>query len=285
MDNLLADRPEVSVVIPISHDAKTLRRMLENVKRMFLFAEVIVVCPAWTRISVPQACSPWVHMISSDSFQTYDQARSLGAYHARGEVILFLDERVVVAPALLKKYVTAIQSGADIAVAESSPPRANKKLTARRNAYRLLNHLLGLVELGAGTMSQVPYACNQRALEIIGYEGVCTPPIGIARAVKNKLVIVKVSPVPAIQWFRAPGATMKKGKWQVLHDHAKAIMSILHEIGRRGGLPDGERYRSLLKVPGRLHLRAVFYQQPYEGKGGKWGGKRKKKQAHVRKKK
>lgn len=283
-DNLLADRPEVSVVIPVSDDAKTLRLMLENVNRMVFSVEVIVVCPTWTRISVPQAYSSWVHVMPSDSFQTYDQGRSLGAYNARGEVVLFLDERVIVAPALLKKYVTAIKNGADIAVTESAPSRSNKRLASPRNGYRLLNHLLGLVELGACTMSNVPYACNQRALEIIGFEGLCTPPIGWVRAVKEKLTIVKVSPVPAIQWVRASGATMKKSRRQILHDHAKAIRTILYAIGSRGGLPDGERYRSLLSVPGQLHLRSVFYQQPNESKGGKWGGKRKKKQAHVRKK-
>ncbi|MDF2680089.1 MAG: hypothetical protein K0R47_1279 [Brevibacillus sp.] len=284
MDNLLADRPEVSVVIPVSDDAKTLRRMLENINRMTFSVEVIVVSPSLTRVSIPQAYSSWVHVIPSDSFQTYDQGRSLGAHNARGEVILFLDERVIVAPELLRKYVMAIKNGADIAVTESAPSRSNNKLAAPRNGYRLLNHLLGLVDLGAGTMSKVPYACNQRALEIMGYEGLCTPPIGWVKAVKEKLTIVKVSPVPAIQWFSASGAIMKKGKRQVLHDHAKAIRTILDAIGRRGGLPDGERYRNLLKVPGQLHLRSVFYQQPNEGKGGKRGGKRKKKQANVRKK-
>ncbi|MED4781167.1 glycosyltransferase [Brevibacillus choshinensis] len=284
MDNLLDDRPEVSVVIPVSDDAKTLRQMLENVNRMAFSAEVFVVCPTWTRISVPQAYSSRVHVIPSDSFHTYDQGRSLGSYNARGEVVLFLDERVIVAPALLKKYVTAIKNGADIAVTESAPFRPNNKLAAPRQAYRLLNHLLGLVDLGDSTMSKVPYACNQRALEIIGYEGLCTPPVGWVRAVKEKLAIVKISPEPAIQWWNASRDTMKKSKSQVLHDHTKAIRTILDDIGRRGGLPDGERYRSLLKVPGRLHLRSVFYQQPNESKRGKWGGKRKKKQTNVRKK-
>ncbi|QRG70347.1 glycosyltransferase family 2 protein [Brevibacillus choshinensis] len=285
MDNFLVERPEVSVVIPLNEDTNVLRQLLENIKQLNLTAEVIVVCPASARISVPQAHSSWVHVIPTDSSQTYDDSRAQGAYHAKGDVVLFLDERAIVAPALLKKYVTDIQNGADIVLTGAEPVRANKRLNPPRNAYRLLNHLLGLHELGSSTMSKIPYACNRKALEILGHDGLRTPPLGLVRAVEAKLKIVKVSPLPAIAWSRDLQGIGKKGTRQILQDHAIAIQSILQVVGKRGGLPDGERYRGLLKVPGQLHLRSAFYPQPKDDRGGKWGAKQKKKRTHVRKKK
>lgn len=284
MDNLLADRPEVSVIIPVNEDAGVLRRQLANINRMNLTAEVIVVSSARARISVPLVFASWVHVIPTDSYQTYDHGRALGAYHAKGDTVLFLDERAVVSPDLLRKFVMAIQNGADVALTEAAPIRANHKLTPPRNAFRLLNHLLGLSVLGASTLSKIPYAFNRRALEIIGHDGLCNPPLGMVKAVQAKLQIVAVSPVPAIQWCNDSAGISKKGTRDILRDHAIAIQSILQSTGSRGGLPDGERYRSLLKVPGQLHLRSAFYPQPTDQIGGKWGAKQKKKRTNARKK-
>jgi len=285
MDNFAGERPEVSVVIPVSGDTRELRQMLTNVWKWSASTEVIVVCPVRAHITVPRDLASRVRLIEHTTICSYDEGRAVGAFHARGNLILFADERAVLTPLLMQKYVEALQNGADVAVTVSPPSAAPKrKLAAPQSAYHLLNHLLGHARLAAGTMSRIPYACTRQALTVLGHEVLSTPPIAYVKATWEKFKVAEVTPLPAIQWAQSPRSSLSKSTRQILREHAHAIELLMQLIGKRGGLPDGERYRDLLLVPGQLHLRSVFFQPPSEGTGGKRGGKRKKKQARVRKK-
>lgn len=285
MDSFSTERPELSVVIPLSGDGKGLQLMLDHLNHLTQSVEVILICPLMPRFSAPQTHAPWVRIVADERFHTYDEGRAIGARHAKGEFVLFLDERVVIPPLLLKAYMTALKNGADVVVTMAGTSGANRRNGVLRNAYRLLNHFLGRADLGAGTMSRVPYGCSRKALGVLGCESLATPPAAFVKAVLEKLVVVGVEPKPALQWEKGAAYPLKKGKHRILRDHAVAIQLLLQRLGKRGGLPDGDRYRSLLHVPGTLHLRSVYYQPPREDRGGSRDGKRKKKSAKSRRKK
>lgn len=287
MDKVVVDRPEVSVVYVASDDTRTLRRMLTNVKELATSLEVIVVSPKCVDTSYLGDESSWIDKIVSPSIYSYDEGRALGARHARGETVLFLDERVDFSLPLWQQYVDAVRNGADVAVTvrtQTSTSAKKKKPLPTRYAYRLLNHLLGHTELGTGTLSRIPFACSRKALKALGHECLRTPPIAYVKAAWQKLVVVGVHPDSAIKWTDDTRISMVKSTRQLLREHAYAIQLLVNLIGPRGGMPDGDRYRDLLHIPGELHLRSVFYPQPREDKGGVWGGKRKKKQTGSHKK-
>lgn len=285
MDNLVGDCPEVSVVIPLSGDTRALRHMLASVRQLSADVEAILVCPTGTHIMATLEDEPWVRVVETAPFRSYDEGRAVGAHHVRGKFLLFADESVLLSPLQMQRYVRALQSGADLAV--TVPPAsgaAAKQVQGRQSAYRLLNHLLGHAALGAGTMSRIPYACTLSALSVIGCEALATPPLAFVKAAWNKLPITAVTAQPAIQQgVRARSSLIKRTR-HILREHAQAMQWLMQSVGKRGGLPDGGRYRDLLLVSGQLHLRSVFDQQPSEGTGGKRGGKRKKKQTRLRKK-
>jgi len=283
MDSLDYEHPEVSVIIPASDDSPFLRRLIQTAGKLTPFTEVIVVCPGLTTLTPKKALGAGVKVVYTGAAITYDEGRAIGAAHARGDILLFLDERVVASHALLKKYVTAATNGPDIVITNFSADPPNRKQPAHRTAARLLNHLLGKPELGTGSMSFVPYAIKKSAMEQIGHHALCNPPLALAYAVKLELSTTSILPVPALQWSTGTVPGMKKRTPAILQDHAEAIRFLTHEKGTRGGLPDGDRYRILLQAPGLLHLRSVFYQEPNEREGDGWGAKRKAKRSNHKK--
>ncbi|MFD2371582.1 glycosyltransferase family 2 protein [Brevibacillus sp. GCM10020057] len=285
MDNLVGDCPEVSVVIPVSGDTWTLRQMLANIRQLSAAVEAVLVCPTGVRMAVQPEVEAWVRLLETAPFRSYDEARAVGARHARGKILLFTDETVLLSTQWMQKYLAALQDGAALAVTVlPTSEAAQKKLQGRQSAYRLLNHLLGHAELGEGTMSRVPYACTRSALSVLGWETLMTPPLAFAKAAWKKLPIAGVTAQPAIQRNLRARSSLVKRTRHILREHAQAMQWLIQAIGERGGLSDGERHRALLLVPGHLHLRSVYYQQPREDTGGKRGGKRKKKQTGYGKK-
>lgn len=283
MDSLVYEHPEVSVIIPASDDSPFLRKLIETAGRLTPFTEVIVVCPGQTAQLPRKTLGAGVKVVHTGVAITYDEGRAIGAAHASGDILLFLDERVVVSQSLLKKYVLAAINGSDIVITSYSAHPPNRKEPAHRTAARLLNHLLGKPELGTGSMSFVPYAIKRSAMEQIGHHALCNPPLALAYAVKLELSTTSILPVPVLQWNTGAVPAMKKGTHAILQDHAEAIRFLMHEKGTRGGLPDGDRYRILLQAPGLLHLRSVFYQEPSEREGDGWGAKRKAKRSNHKK--
>ncbi|MGG1661010.1 glycosyltransferase family 2 protein [Brevibacillus sp. NRS-1366] len=283
MDSLDYDHPEVSVIIPASDDSLFIRRLIQSARKITPSTEVIVVCPGLTPHTPRKAHAAGVKIIHTGVPFTYDEGRAIGATHASGEILLFLDERVVASPELLKKYVTTAKNGWDVVITSYSATSPSRKRQAQRTAARLLNHILAKAELGAGSMCTVPYAIKRGAIEQIGHNTLCNPPLALAYAVKLNLSITSILPVPVLRWNVGTVPSMKKRTRVILQDHAEAIRFLMHEKGTRGGLPDGDRYRILLQAPGLLHLRSVFYQEPNEREGDGWGAKRKTKRSNHKK--
>jgi len=283
MDSLDYEHPEVSVIIPASDDSPFLRRLIQTAGKLTPFTEVIVVCPGPFSLTSRKALGAGIKVVHTGAAITYDEGRAIGAAHASGDILLFLDERVIASHALLKKYVTAATNGSDIVITSYSAQPPPRKQPAHRTAARLLNHLLGKPELGTGSMSFVPYAIKRSAMAQIGHHALCNPPLALAYAVKLELSTTSILPVPVLQWNTGTVPAMKKTTHTILQDHAEAIRFLMHEKGTRGGLPDGDRYRILLQAPGLLHLRSVFYQEPNGREGDGWGAKRKAKRSNHKK--
>jgi len=89
-DNVL---PEVSVIIPSSDESSTIQRTILSVKNIQPSIEVIVVCPGLTSRTTRHAHASGAKVVHSHALITYDEARALGALHANGETILFLEEK------------------------------------------------------------------------------------------------------------------------------------------------------------------------------------------------
>lgn len=285
MDNVENERPEVSVIIPASDEGVKIPLMINLVKKLSPSIEVIVVCTGEAPITSLLAYGSGARVIHVGSLFTYDEGRAIGGYHARGDYLLFLDERLSVPLRDLKKYVNAIKQGWDVVMTSGSGPSSQDNGTPEKMAILLLNHLTGNANMGTGSMYKIPYALNRKAFEQIGYQSLAVPPIAQVKAILHNLSVKWIQPDDPLVWNQAPVQTMIKNTRQILGDHMEAITLLTQGKGSRGGLPDGERYRNILQVPGSLHLRSVYLQEPNDWKGGEGGGKYQAKRTRTRKKK
>ncbi|WP_289139859.1 glycosyltransferase [uncultured Brevibacillus sp.] len=280
LDNAL---PDVSVIIPSTDESSTIQRTILSVKNIQPTLEVIVVCPGLTSRTTRHAYASGAKVIHSSSLITYDEARALGALHAKGETILFLEEKNSASPALLNKIIDASRKGWDLVLTAYSSSPTKRKQSAQRLAARLLNHISGKTELEAASLCFVPYALNKSALKKIGNQLLCTPPLALACAVEQGLSVTTVTSLSARRGYVGKHGVMKKQTPLILREHAEAICYLMQDKGQRAGLPDGDRFRVLLQAPELLHLRSVFNQEPSEREVDGWGAKRKAKRSSPKK--
>lgn len=102
----MSDRPLVSVIIPNYNYARTLSACIEAVQRQTYPAiEIIVSDDASTDDSVAIARGLNATVLESPVNRGVSSARNLGAEHARGDVLFFVDSDVALEPDAVEKAV------------------------------------------------------------------------------------------------------------------------------------------------------------------------------------
>ncbi|MDO0914932.1 glycosyltransferase family 2 protein [Streptomyces sp. DT2A-34] len=110
MDNT-AELPLVSVIIPNYNYGRTIGMCLESVSRQtYPRLEVIVVDDCSTDDSARIAREAGVTVLSTGTNSGVAATRNVGVQHASGEVLLFLDSDVALAPDAVLKAVTRLRA-------------------------------------------------------------------------------------------------------------------------------------------------------------------------------
>ncbi|MED1918862.1 glycosyltransferase [Bacillus thuringiensis] len=285
MDNRIYDHPAVSVIIPISDNARNMKKLLSVVKRIDPHTEVILVCNG---LSSQEAMLPnlWgAQVISTGLDVDSHEARAIGCAHARGDVVLFIDERLVMPLLYLKKYVTLVKKGSDVIITTCSDRSVSRRgKRSPRSAYCLLNHLLGHKKMGSASFENIPFALSRNALEAIGSGTLCNPAVALVQASVLGLKITTIAPFASEKHPTATRAIVRKDIRTIYREHAKAIQLLTGGTKLRHADQDGQRHRDLVHSSGVLHLRSVFHLESRVKEGGGWGGKRKAKYARSHKK-
>jgi GT2 family glycosyltransferase len=109
--------PTISVVIPCYRHAEDLARCLNALARQESTAawEVIVVDSAADPAVAAAATKAGVRLVQSQERLLPGQARNLGAAHALGELLAFVDSDCVVEPGWLAAAKSALEAGARLA--------------------------------------------------------------------------------------------------------------------------------------------------------------------------
>lgn len=108
---MISDSPQVSVIIPNRNYARTLALCLRSVMaQSYAPVEVLVVDDGSTDDSVQVARSFGAGVISTGGGEGVAVGRNLGAAHAHGEVLFFLDSDVALAPDALANAVAQLRS-------------------------------------------------------------------------------------------------------------------------------------------------------------------------------
>ncbi len=134
----------VSVIIPVYNNTRDLPECLSAVKvsAKHLDSEIIVVDDASTDETPSVAATMGVHVLRLETNSGPAAARNLGAQHAIGDVLFFVDADVVLGPSALDRAARILNTRPEIAAVFGSydaRPRAQGLVSQYRN---LLHHFV-----------------------------------------------------------------------------------------------------------------------------------------------
>lgn len=241
--------PIISVIIPVYNEEKTIVKVIQEAKKISRRAEVIVVCNGTTDQTATLAKKMNVKVIEFDQRLGYDVGRALGAKHAQGRILLFIDGDIVIPASILRKFCYRVNRGYDIVLNSYSGFRNRQTIHSTSLAKRFLNRLLQRQDLKGSSLTSIPHAMSRKALNKLGgYQELGIPPKAQVKAILHNL---KITRGPLVN-------TAKKNKrrnWSpqgidvveeiILGDHLEAIHCLCELKGERGGWPDFNRKREL----------------------------------------
>lgn len=283
MDQQKEWQTHVSVIIVVEKHRRHLKRLSAAAKRIAPKTEVIFVCS-------PQAAGQVERIIGSpvtiaETASSPMEMGIIGAAQATGNILLFLEDHMLLSTSTLKQYVSSVEKGKDIVLTIYKRERSPHTI-----AHQLLNHVAGRKDLQSASLCKMPFAVSRSAWQTIG-NGMAIPPLAQAQAVVYglSLAAIRLPQHPSLSTRSRVALLPDTDADPLLRQHVDAIRLLLAHKGFRGGIEDGDRFRQLLQVPGKLHFRSVFRRDPdawwwYSRRGGGSNEKRKGKRTRSRKK-
>ncbi|MFH5182129.1 glycosyltransferase family 2 protein [Paenibacillus sp. TAB 01] len=245
---LRAPTSKVSVILPVMNERKTLAAVLREVKKLKPL-EIIVVANGSTDGSAAIASKCGAKVLTFDQPLGHDVGRSIGARHAAGEILLFLDGDMVIPAAQLRPYLRAVERGVDVALNRYNGKLSRSTVHPVVLAKHALNTVLGRPDLKGASLTTIPHAMSRQAAQTIGFEQLAVPPKAQAIAIQHRL---KVKAVHLIQVGKLnPVRRREKGADPlgnlIVGDHLEAINWYAKATNDRGLRSDLSRNRHIVR--------------------------------------
>lgn len=241
--------PKVSVIIPAMNEHKNIAKVIAYSRKIHPDTEVIVVVNGSNDGTENIARRMGAKVIVYVSPLGHDVGRSIGAYHAKGDILLFTDADIVIPTVLLIPFVKAIESGIDVALNRYTGIVKTKQVHSVVLAKHALNAVLHRSDLTGTSMTTIPHALSRKAIQTIGIEWLAVPPKALAIAVWRGLN------VQGTAYVDVGRSNPKKRKWKkvdplkalIIGDHLEAISWVIDNTNARGGFTDSIRMRDMVR--------------------------------------
>lgn len=242
-------KPLVSVIVPAMNERRTIAAVIANARKVHPETEVIVVVNGSSDGTEEAARRMGARVLSFPNPLGHDVGRSIGARHAKGDILLFTDGDIVIPADRLRPFVEAVRQGCDVAL-----NRYNGKTLTRHPhpvvvAKHALNAALRRRALAGSSMTTIPHAISRRMLETVGAAALAVPPVALASAVRHGLTVcraayVEVGKSNPVRRRRRRDDPLKR---LIIGDHLEAMARLIEETGPRGGFTDLHRQRNRVR--------------------------------------
>jgi glycosyltransferase involved in cell wall biosynthesis len=220
---LRRNRKSLSIIIAVRNEEATIRQILESALQLKPL-EIIVIENGSTDNTLEICRTYPVRCFSCPVRLGHDVGRALGAYEAKGNVLLFIDGDFPLAPAVLLPFVKCCYDGADIALNNLDPLYKSRAVVKDYvSLYKMfLNRLLSRNELGFNSLTAIPHAMTKRAAQRIGFENLAVPPKAHAIALHLNMRVEKAACINVFRPNKFRPYHNEIGK-MILGDHVEAI--------------------------------------------------------------
>lgn len=243
---------QLSVVIPVQDEEKTIGNVIEELRKIEPF-EIIVVVNGSSDKTATIAKNKGATTIVYKEALGNDVGRSLGTYFAKGEIVLFIDGDFVIPARELYPFAKAIADGKDVALNDLNHYLDLRVPLHLVTAFKYaLNLACDRKDLGVGSLIAVPNAFSHKCLKAIGYKSLLSPCVAQVKALLSGFEIACVYRVEVDKMNRIrPSEHFAKighppAVLRIIGDHIEGLEQIIALTDNRGGFYDGNRKRDVL---------------------------------------
>jgi glycosyltransferase involved in cell wall biosynthesis len=235
----------VSVIIPVQDEEQTFDKILTEVKKLNPYEIIVVANGSKDRtkeIARLHSCT----IISFEEPLGNDVGRAIGAKHATGDIILFLDGDIIIPYKQLLPFINALKKGYDISLNNLSFLAYQKTIPHYTTVSKLaINNYLQQIKLSLNSILAVPHAIKREVIDKIGWKNLADPILTQAIAVTKGLSICAPAAVDVINTNRIRPVHKEKDSSSVfpittsriIGDHLRAISYLSKVYGKRGRFP------------------------------------------------
>lgn len=221
----------LSVIIPACNEAGTIAHVVRQVRRLEP-AEIIVVDNGSSDRTAPLAFENGAKTVRLAEGLGTDCGRAIGAFHAKGDILLFVDADFVMSAAELYPFALAISRGYDVALNDRNYLLEMGIDDPVISSIYALNNALGQKALGASSMTTVPFAISRRVLQRVGPECLQCPPRALSACLSHgfkpvlagRVYLEKRNRVRPDKHIAVSG--LSPAASQIVGDHIEAMLNL-----------------------------------------------------------
>lgn len=236
---------QLSIIIPVQNEEKQIAAIIKEARKIEPL-EIIVVVNGSTDRTEELARRNGATVVVYREELGNDTGRAVGAYFAKGDILLFIDGDFVIPASDLYPFARAVQRGVDLAL-----NNLDHYLTYRFPLYIVtackyaVNLACNRKDLGVGSVVAVPHAFSKRCIDQIGFESLVSPVYSQVKAILNgyqvnnvhRVEVDKMNQIRPSKHFKQNGGLLAPSTTRIVGDHIEGISYLIQKKGKRGLFP------------------------------------------------
>ncbi|MBJ8054409.1 glycosyltransferase [Bacillus cereus] len=231
---------QLSVIIPVQNEERTIEAVIQETRKLEPLEIIIVVNGATDNTEeIAKKCG--VTVITYQEALGNDAGRAIGAYFAKGDILLFIDGDFLISRTDLLPFVHSVQNGVDLALNKLEHYYMYRFpysiVTACKYAVNLA---CNRKDLGMGSTIAIPHAFSRNCINKIGFDALASPVYSQVRTIIEGFNVKNVHSVGVdkMNRVRPEKHFSKKGELplstqQIIGDHIEGISYLINQKGKR----------------------------------------------------
>ncbi|PGD94900.1 glycosyltransferase [Bacillus wiedmannii] len=227
---------QLSVIIPVQNEEKTIESVIFEVQKLKPF-EIIVIVNGSTDKTEELAKGCGATVINYEEALGNDTGRAVGAFFAKGDILLFIDGDFLISSYDLLPFVQSIQNGTDLALNKLEYYYMYRLpysiVTACKYA---INLACNRKDLGMGSTIAIPHAFSRKCIHTIGFDSLLSPTLSQVKTILagfhvqnvHSVDVDKMNRVRPEKHFSEEGC-LSLATQQIIGDHIEAISYLIEQ--------------------------------------------------------
>ncbi|WP_324659616.1 glycosyltransferase family 2 protein [Bacillus cereus] len=227
---------QLSIIIPVQNEEKTIESIIFEVQKLKPL-EIIIIVNGSTDKTEELAKNCGATVITYKEALGIDTGRAVGAYFAKGDILLFIDGDFLIPSSDLLPFVQSVQNGTDLALNKLEHYYMYRvPYTIVTACKHVVNLACNRKDLGMGSTTAVPHAFSRKCIDTIGFDSLLSPTLSQVKTILaglhvqnvHSIDVDKINRVRPEKHFSQEGY-LSLATQQIIGDHIEAISYLIEQ--------------------------------------------------------